>query len=65
MKVNELIKKLNTCDGELDVLLNDEILDNLLNLKSVDLVCTYDKNFILLNVDYGMEVESEEESILV
>ena len=52
MKVKELIEKLNACNGELDILLNDEMLDNLLELKSVCLVDTYDNNFVLLNIDY-------------
>lgn len=52
MKVKELIQKLSACDGELDILLNDEMLDNLLDIKSVCLVDTYDNNFVLLNVDY-------------
>lgn len=61
MKVKELIQKLSTCDGELDILFNDEMLDNLLDIKSVCLVDTYDNNFVLLNVDYkDDEILSEE-----
>jgi len=33
MKVKELIQKLSACNGELDILLNDKMLDNLLELK--------------------------------
>jgi hypothetical protein len=64
VKVKELIEKLSACDGELDILLNDEMLDNLLELKSVCLVDTYDNNFVMLNVDYKYDKTLSEERLV-
>ena len=59
MKVKTLIKILSDCDENLDVLLNDELTDNLLDINSIDIISTYDENFVMISMDY------KEESVLV
>jgi hypothetical protein len=66
MKVSELIEKLSKIDGNADVLINDKLVDNLLDIKEVEVMEAYDDNFVLLHVDYVVEVSnSKEENVLV
>lgn len=53
MKIKELIKNLNQYDDDVEVLLDDMVLDALLDIKDIELIQTYDKDFVILNVDYG------------
>ena len=52
MKVKELIEKLSTYDENLDILLDDKLVDNLLDIKDVNIIHTYDDNFVTISADH-------------
>jgi len=57
MEVSEVIEKLSQYDSNTDVLFEDKVLDSILSLSNIELIQTYDKDFVLLSADYGAQEE--------
>lgn len=59
MNVKQLKQELEKFDESSEILLNDEMLDNLLPLKSVEKIETCNEPFLLININYGEDKDGE------